>query len=85
MNGVWALIAAVIAFGITAIMGKWMIPFLHKINFGQTIRDEGPKWHKKKQGTPTMGGIMFIIGILIATVVAVPSAATMCFKCPKPA
>ena len=43
MNGVWALIAAVIAFGITAIMGKWMIPFLHKINFGQTIRDEGPK------------------------------------------
>ena len=72
MNGVWALIAAVIAFGITAIMGKWMIPFLHKINFGQTIRDEGPKWHKKKQGTPTMGGIMFIIGILIATVVAVP-------------
>lgn len=72
MNGVWALIAAVIAFGITAIMGKWMIPFLHKINFGQTIRDEGPRWHKKKQGTPTMGGIMFIIGILIATVVAVP-------------
>ena len=72
MNGVWALIAAVIAFGITAIMGKWMIPFLHKINSGQTIRDEGPKWHKKKQGTPTMGGIMFIIGILIATVVAVP-------------
>ncbi len=72
MNGVWALIAAVISFGITAIMGKWMIPFLHKINFGQTIRDEGPKWHKKKQGTPTMGGIMFIVGILIATVVAVP-------------
>lgn len=72
MNGVWALIAAVIAFGVTAIMGKWMIPFLHRINFGQTIRDEGPKWHKKKQGTPTMGGIMFIIGILIATVVAVP-------------
>ena len=73
MNGVWALIAAVIAFGITAIMGKWMIPFLHKINFGQTIRDEGPKWHKKKQGTPTMGGITG------------RSAATMCFKCPKPA
>ena len=72
MNGVWALIAAVIAFGITAIIGKWMIPFLHKINFGQTIRDEGPKWHKKKQGTPTMGGIMFIIGILVATMVAVP-------------
>lgn len=72
MNGVWALIAAAISFGVTAIMGKWMIPFLHKINFGQTILDEGPKWHKKKQGTPTMGGIMFIIGILLATVVAVP-------------
>ena len=49
MNGVWALIAAVIAFGITAIMGKWMIPFLHKINFGQTIRDEGPKCIRKSK------------------------------------
>lgn len=72
MNGIWALIAAVIAFGITAALGKWMIPFLHKLKYGQTILEIGPKWHKKKQGTPTMGGIMFIIGIFIAMVIAVP-------------
>ena len=66
-TGLWALGAAVIAFGVTAMIGKGLIPFLHKLNFGQTILEEGPKWHKSKQGTPTMGGIMFIIGIAIAT------------------
>ena len=54
-------IAAVIGFGVTAILGKWFIPFLRKVKFGQTIREEGPKWHAKKDGTPTMGDIMFII------------------------
>ena len=45
-----------------------MIPFLHKIKFGQTIREIGPKWHKNKQGTPTMGGFMFIIGITASVI-----------------
>lgn len=73
MNGFWAQIAAVvIAFAITAILGKWLIPFLHKLKYGQTILDIGPSWHKKKQGTPTMGGIMFIIGIFVAVVICVP-------------
>lgn len=57
------ILAAVGAFGITALLGFAMIPWLRRIKFGQTIYEEGPKWHMKKQGTPTMGGIMFIIGI----------------------
>ena len=49
-----------------------MIPFLHKLKYGQTILEIGPSWHKSKQGTPTMGGIMFIIGIVISTLICVP-------------
>ncbi len=69
--GFWAFGTAIVAFLITAVIGKYLIPFLHKLNFGQTILEIGPKWHKKKQGTPTMGGIMFIIGIVIATTAGV--------------
>lgn len=65
-DGIWILAAAVIAFAVTGLLGKWLVPFLHKINFGQTIREVGPKWHQKKNGTPTMGGFMFIIGIFVA-------------------
>lgn len=66
------LCVAVVAFGVTALLGKWMIPFLHKLKFGQTIREVGPSWHKNKQGTPTMGGLMFIIGISVAAIVSLP-------------
>ena len=63
-------IVALVAFGITAVMGKWFIPYLHKIKYGQNIIEEyGPTWHKNKQGTPTMGGIMFILGITLASVI----------------
>ena len=65
-TGFWAFGVAVVSFAITAIIGKILIPFLHKLNFGQTILEIGPKWHKDKQGTPTMGGIMFIAGIVIS-------------------
>lgn len=71
-SAIWTLLAAVLSFGITALLGKWMIPFLRKIHFGQTIREEGPQWHMKKQGTPTMGGLMFILGIVIAVLICVP-------------
>lgn len=64
------ILTATLAFGVTALLGKWMIPFLHKLKFGQTIREVGPSWHQKKQGTPTMGGIIFIIGILISLAVS---------------
>ncbi len=64
----WALGAAIVAFGISAVLGRVLIPYLHKLKFGQTILDIGPQWHKNKQGTPTMGGIMFIVGIVVSTV-----------------
>ena len=68
MSTMLYLLVSVIAFAITAALGKWMIPFLHKLKFGQTIREVGPSWHKNKQGTPTMGGLMFILGIAIAMI-----------------
>ena len=45
-----------------------LIPFLRKLKFGQSIREEGPNWHKSKSGTPTMGGITMILAVVIATV-----------------
>ncbi len=69
--GFWAFATAIISFAISAISGRYLVPFLHKLKYGQTILDIGPSWHKKKQGTPTMGGLMFILGIVISTVVAV--------------
>lgn len=56
----------IVALAVTALLGPAFIPWLHKLKFGQEIREEGPKWHQKKSGTPTMGGIMFIIGIGVA-------------------
>ena len=71
MSNVAVIIAAVIAFAITGIIGKWFIPYLRKIKYGQNIIEEyGPTWHKSKQGTPTMGGFMFIIGTTVAAIVA---------------
>lgn len=64
-------LAVVVAAVITGILGRFMVPFLHKLKFGQTIREVGPSWHKNKQGTPTMGGLMFIIGGLAAAVVCI--------------
>ncbi len=63
------------AFIITAVSGPVFIPFLHRLKFGQEIRDEGPEWHKKKTGTPTMGGVMFIIGIAISVIASYIMAA----------
>ena len=70
-NFVPIIISVVIAFGITAALGFIIIPWLRKLKFGQTILDIGPSWHKSKQGTPNMGGIMFIIGIIVSFVVTV--------------
>lgn len=72
MNTTGAIvISIVIAFGITAGLGFVIIPWLRKLKFGQTILDIGPSWHKSKQGTPNMGGIMFAIGIIVAFAVTV--------------
>lgn len=53
-------------------IGPLLIPELHKLKFGQSIREEGPKSHQAKSGTPTMGGIMIILAIVVATVAAAP-------------
>lgn len=65
MESISCIAAAVIAFAVSAVLGKFLIPFLRKIKFGQTIKENGPVWHKSKQGTPNMGGFMFIIGSVV--------------------
>ena len=64
-------IIIMISFIVAAVCGLFLIPFLHRLKFGQEIREEGPKWHKKKSGTPTMGGFIFIIATLIASVAGI--------------
>lgn len=66
-------VAAVIGFFVAFLLGYVVIPWLHKMKFGQTILDIGPSWHKNKQGTPTMGGILFILGFFIAAAVVIIS------------
>ena len=68
MLGISSLISAAVAFAAVFGMGYVFIPFLKRVKFGQTIREEGPKWHNSKQGTPTMGGIMILFGIMIAVI-----------------
>lgn len=66
MFSVFDLVPAFIAFGITAALGPVIIPFLIRLKAGQTERELGVEAHKKKTGTPTMGGIMFLVAITVA-------------------
>jgi phospho-N-acetylmuramoyl-pentapeptide-transferase len=59
------------SFLISTILGPLFIPLLHRLKFGQNIREEGPKSHQKKAGTPTMGGIVFIVSTIIVMVLGV--------------
>ena len=61
--------ATIISFIIAIIIGPIIIPILEKLKFGQSIREEGPKSHIRKTGTPTMGGIIIIISVFIASMV----------------
>lgn len=61
--------SAVISFVITAVLLKIFIPILKKAKLGQKILEIGPNWHKSKEGTPTMGGLFFMIGIIVACVI----------------
>ena len=63
------LISFLVAFAASALIGRFLIPWLHALKAGQSIKEIGPVWHMAKQGTPTMGGIMFIAGIFIAILV----------------
>lgn len=59
------VIPVLISFGISAILGPVVIPFLKKLKMGQTERVEGVQSHLKKAGTPTMGGVMFLVSTVI--------------------
>ena len=62
--------------GLVATLGIYpiAIPFLHKIKFGQSIRTDGPQSHLKKTGTPTMGGLVFVLVPVLVLLVVMPSA-----------
>ncbi len=63
------LVSFLVAFAASALIGRFLIPWLRALKAGQSIKEIGPVWHMAKQGTPTMGGIMFIAGIFIAILV----------------
>ena len=67
--------AAALAAVLVLAAGPFVIPELHKLKFGQSIREEGPKSHQAKSGTPTMGGVMIIAAITLATLAAAPLTA----------
>ncbi len=64
------ILSFIVAFGVAVIAGQILIPLLRRLKAGQAIREDGPTWHMAKQGTPTMGGLMFIFAIAVAIVAA---------------
>ena len=73
MLNLTAVLPALIAFAVTAALGPLIIPLLHRLKFGQPELKVGLTEHLKKNGTPTMGGIIFILGITVAAVFFVPA------------
>lgn len=63
-----ALVIAVIAFALTLFVGKWWVRFAYNHNIRKRIRSDGPESHLAKMGTPTMGGMMIVVGVLLVTV-----------------
>ncbi|PTL39712.1 phospho-N-acetylmuramoyl-pentapeptide-transferase [Alkalicoccus saliphilus] len=61
--------ALLLSFLLTVFLSPVFIPFLRRLKFGQSIRDEGPESHRKKTGTPTMGGLMIIFSLAIGSVI----------------
>lgn len=66
----FAISLLMVAYFLTVLMLPRLIKYLHELKFGQAIREEGPQSHMHKKGTPTMGGISFIISIVISLVIA---------------
>lgn len=63
-----SVFALVISLVLSSLFLPWLIIWMHSHDEGQEIRDEGPKWHKKKSGTPTMGGMVFVLAAVISTI-----------------
>ena len=62
------IITLFVSFLLSVILAPIVIPYLRKMKFGQSIREEGPESHQKKAGTPTMGGLIFITSIIVSTI-----------------
>lgn len=73
---IYLLIALFISFLITVLISPLFIPYLRRLKFGQSIREEGPESHYKKKGTPTMGGLMIIFSAITTTLIIVFKAAS---------
>lgn len=65
------LMPVIISFLVSVVLCPVIIPFLRRLKFGQTVRDEGPESHLKKNGTPTMGGLVILASILITSLIYV--------------
>lgn len=61
------IMPVIIAFAISTILGPFVIPVLRRLKVGQTVREDGPKTHLKKSGTPTMGGIMILVAVVVTS------------------
>jgi len=64
----YTIISAVVSFVLTVLLGRLVIPALRALKAGQSIREIGPSWHNSKEGTPTMGGIMFMVAAIVCVV-----------------
>ena len=65
------ILPVIISFAISALLGPVVIPFLRRLKVGQTVRGEGPQAHLKKNGTPTMGGILIMIAVVVTSLLYV--------------
>ncbi len=66
-----AFLAGLVTFGLTVLLSRIIIPILKSKKMGQKILEIGPRWHKSKEGTPTMGGIAFILATTVAMIIAI--------------
>ena len=67
------LIIAAVAAVLSGVLGKLLLPVLHALKAGQSIRELGPTWHNNKAGTPMMGGLMFIFATIICLLILIPT------------
>ena len=70
------LLTLVTALAIVLFSGVYFLPFLHRLKYGQSIREEGPASHQKKSGTPTMGGVMIVLAVTLSTLLFAPLTVT---------
>ena len=70
------LLSVVTSLAIVLFSGVYFLPFLHRLKYGQSIREEGPASHRQKSGTPTMGGVMIVLAVTAATLLFAPLTVT---------